>query len=160
MEITHRTARYSDAQELLAWRNSESARGFSVNADSIPLEEHLAWLSDRLERVKLEPFLIFVSKNELLGMSRLDAISGLEEDFEISILVNPSKQRLGIGTRILTMTCGIFSDLYPQKKIVARVHRNNFVSQKLFLRASFEMIENEGNYFKYVKLSKESDNLL
>jgi RimJ/RimL family protein N-acetyltransferase len=160
MEITHRTARYSDAEVLLAWRNSLGVRSFSVNSDLIPLEEHLAWFSDRLERVKLEPFLVFVSENEPLGMSRLDAISGCEEEFEISILVDPSKQKLGVGTRVLKMTCDFFSDLYPQKRIIARVHRDNLVSQKLFFKAHFELRENEGEYFKFEKPSKKGHNLL
>jgi RimJ/RimL family protein N-acetyltransferase len=154
MEITQRTAKLSDADILLTWRNNLFVRNYSSNSELISVEEHLAWFLNRLDRIRLEPFLIFVSGNEICGMSRLDFVLEREDEYEISILVDPAKQGLGLGTRILKLTCDVFFDLHPQKSIIARVHKNNLVSQRLFINASFELRDDECEFFRYIKSSR------
>jgi RimJ/RimL family protein N-acetyltransferase len=151
MDITHRTATLGDAATLLTWRNQSSAREFSMDSEIIPMDEHLMWLSDRLGRTQLEPFLLFAKDGHLIGMCRLDAISGSDYKNEISILVDSSQHGKGIGTRILKITCEFFFDLQPQKSIVANVHRFNFVSQKLFERAGFKLITSEDEFLSFEK---------
>jgi RimJ/RimL family protein N-acetyltransferase len=151
MEITHRTATLNDAAVLLAWRNSSSAREFSLNSEIIRIEEHLKWLSDRLERVQLEPFFVFSKGDSLIGMSRLDVVSGSDYKNEISILVDSSQHGKGIGARILNITCKSFFNLNPDKSIVANVHRSNLVSQKLFTSAGFRLISPNGEFLHFEK---------
>ena len=88
MEIAQRTASLGDAAVLLTWRNNPSAREFSLHSEPIPLDEHLKWLSDRLERVQLEPFFIFAGDHKMIGTSRLDVVSGPTDKYEISILID------------------------------------------------------------------------
>jgi RimJ/RimL family protein N-acetyltransferase len=151
MEITHRTATLGDAAALLNWRNNSSVREFSMNSKTIPMDEHLKWLTERLERVQLEPFLLFTKDDNLIGMSRLDVVSGSNFKNEISVLVDSSQHGKRIGTKILKVTCDIFFDLYPNKTIVAKVHRSNFVSQKLFARGGFRFISPEGEFLHFEK---------
>jgi RimJ/RimL family protein N-acetyltransferase len=151
MDITHRTATLGDAATLLIWRNNSSAREFSMNSEIIPMDEHIMWLSDRLGRTQLEPFLLFAMDGHLIGMSRLDAISGSDYKNEISILVDSDQHGKGIGTRILKIACDSFFDLQPDKTIVANVHRSNFVSQKLFESAGFKLITSEGEFLSFEK---------
>jgi RimJ/RimL family protein N-acetyltransferase len=151
MEITHRTATLDDAAILLNWRNNSSVREFSMNSKTIPMDEHLKWLTERIERAQLEPFLLFTRGNNLIGMSRLDVVPGSNFKNEISILVDSSQHGKRVGTRILEITCNFFFDLYPDKTIVAKVHRSNFVSQKLFARGGFRFIPPEGEFFHFEK---------
>lgn len=151
MEITQRTATLRDAEVLLTWRNNPSVREFSLHSELILIEEHLKWLSDRLERVRFEPFFLFTTNNRMIGMSRLDALSGSTDKYEISILVDPGQHKKGVGTRILNMTCESFFSLYPKKTIVAKVHEHNLVSQKLFANADFELLGPVGDFLHFEK---------
>jgi RimJ/RimL family protein N-acetyltransferase len=154
MEITHRPATLGDAAVLLSWRNNSSAREYSMNSNIISNDEHLKWLSDRLKRVQLEPFLIFEKDAKLIGMCRLDVIPGLNCKNEISILVDSSQQGKKIGTRILEITCEFFFSLFPDKTVIANVHSSNFVSQKLFAGAGFNFISTEGEFLQFEKSFK------
>ena len=154
MEITQRTATLGDAALLLTWRNNPSAREFSLHSEQIPLDEHLKWLSDRLERVQLEPFFIVAVDHKMIGMSRLDIASGPADKYEISILVDPDQHGKGVGTRILNMTCESLFSLHPDKTIVAKVHEHNFISQKLFANAGLELRTPEGSFLHFEKTFK------
>ena len=151
MEITQRPATFGDADTLLTWRNNPDVRKFSLHTGLISIDEHLKWLSGRLERVDLEPFFLFEEDHKTIGMSRLDVVSGQTNKCEISILVDPDQHRKGIGTRILNMTCDSFFSLHPNKTIVAKVQVHNFVSQKLFTNAGFELQNSVGNFLHFEK---------
>ena len=151
MEISQRTATLGDADILLTWRNNPSAREFSLHSELIPIDQHLKWLSDRLERVELEPFFLFSADYKMIGMSRLDIISGSTDEYEISILVDPDQHGKGVGTRILNLACESFFTLYPDKTIVAKVHDHNFISQKLFANAGFELQTSVGDFLLFEK---------
>ena len=151
MEITQRTATLGDAAILLTWRNNPSIREFSLRSEIILGEGHLEWLTARLERVPFEPFFLFAADNKAIGMSRLDAVSDSVNKFEISILVDPNQHSKGIGTRILNMTCDAFFSLHPDYTIVASVHQYNYVSQKLFTSAGFELLPSVGDFLHFEK---------
>ena len=151
MEITQRTANLGDAAVLLAWRNNPSVREFSLHSGLIQNDEHLDWLTTRLERVEREPFFLFVAAHEVIGMTRLDLKFESADKYEISILCDPKKHGKGFGTTILNMTCGTFFSLNPDKTIVANVHQNNVVSQKLFINAGFLLTHFRGDYIYFEK---------
>ena len=108
MKITQRTATLDDAGTLLTWRNHPETRKFSRNPDEICSNEHLEWLTARLERVQLEPFYIFIEDSKAIGMTRLETTSGSIHHYEISVLVDPNNQGKGLGRRILSLTCESF----------------------------------------------------
>lgn len=151
MELTQRTANLGDAAILLSWRNNSSTREFSLRTKLILSDEHLEWLTARLERVPFEPFFLFEADYKTIGMSRLDVVSGSVNKFEISIFVDPNQHGKRVGTRILHLTCENFFSLHPDKTIVARVHPQNFVSQKLFTSSDFELIPSEGDFLHFEK---------
>ena len=151
MNITQRTATLEDASVLLTWRNDPNAREFSVHFDPIPTDEHIRWYSARLARVRLEPFFMFVVNREAVGMSRLDITAEFTDKYEISILVDPNQQSKGIGTKIIEMTCESFFKLHPDKSIIARVHKQNFTSQRLFIRAGFSPLKSTADFLKFEK---------
>lgn len=151
MEITQRTATLDDAAVLLTWRNNPSTREFSLHTGLIPDNEHLKWLTARLERLQFEPFFLFTVDYKTIGMSRLDVVPGTVDKFEISILVDPGQHGKRVGTRILNMTCESFFSLRSDTTIVAKVHEHNFVSQKLFTNAGFELRTHVGHFLHFEK---------
>jgi RimJ/RimL family protein N-acetyltransferase len=151
MKITQRTATLEDAAQILDWRNNPRARRFSLNTTPISSDEHVRWFSARLKRVILEPFFIFEIEGCLVGMSRLDILPELSFKHEISILVDPEHQGKGIGAQILEMTCCSYTRTNPNGSIVAKVHKNNTISQNLFKRAGFDLLTSSGDFFEYEK---------
>ena len=151
MKITQRTATLSDGAILLNWRNDKSTRKFSRQSEKISLDEHNEWLTARLKRVGAEPFYLFDSEFGAIGMSRLDALPESTNKYEISILVEPNQHGKGLGTRILSLTCESFFDVFPNCVIVAHIDLENYISQKLFLRAGFELMPSLGKFLRFEK---------
>jgi RimJ/RimL family protein N-acetyltransferase len=97
----------------------------------------MKWLEVRLERAPSEPFYFFESNHIEIGMCRLDLIIGTPDKYEISILVDPDQHGKGAGRKILDMSCESFFNMHPDKSILAKVHKENIVSKKLFENAGF-----------------------
>jgi RimJ/RimL family protein N-acetyltransferase len=150
MDIRQRNVNLDDADQLLEWRNTPGSRANSLRSDQISKLEHMRWFSERLKRIDAEPFLMFETNKELIGMTRLDCKSSSENYFEISIIVNPELLGQGIGSRILEITCEHFFHRHPDKIIVAKVNLNNTASQRLFIKAgfSFEFLSNDFMYYR------------
>jgi RimJ/RimL family protein N-acetyltransferase len=151
MKISQRTATLNDAAVILSWRNAPQVRAFSQHSDPIPFEEHLKWLSARLKKVRLEPIFLFTVDNDPVGMSRLDLLTEFSEKCEVSILVDPGYYARGIGGRILNMTCESFFHLHPNKSLIAKVNKENFISQKLFVSKGFKLLPTSGDYLTFEK---------
>lgn len=154
MGISKRNASLSDAAVLLEWRNSPISRKFSQNSELIKIEDHLEWFLDRLERIRLEPFFIFELDHKLVGMSRLDFEFQSEDEFVISILVDPNQLSKGIGTKILDITCETIFNLHPNNAVIAKIHESNLISQKLFANAGFELQNPVGDFLNFKKTLK------
>lgn len=151
MKICQRPAKLSDASTLLKWRNDPRVRDFSVNSLEITEIEHINWFTKRLSRQELEPFLFFESNGRAVAVARLDKVPGENENFEISILVDPNFQGYGIGTNVLRMTCESFFSYSANKTIIATVHRRNVISQKLFENEIFQRVGEDNEFFYYEK---------
>jgi RimJ/RimL family protein N-acetyltransferase len=149
MKITQRTATLKDAPLILTWRNHPSTREFLPHSTLIENNEHSRWFSARLERLQLEPFLLFEVDHEVVGISRLDLVLEFTDKYEISILVDPKQHGNGIGTKILDMTCKDFFRSHPNKSIIARVHSQNIASQRLFVSAGFLLRSSEGAFLNF-----------
>ncbi len=84
-------------------------------------------------------------------MSRLDSATESMNKYEISILVDPNQHGKGFGTKILSLTCESFFELHPDFAIVACINRLNYISQKLFLGAGFELLPTLGEFLYFEK---------
>ena len=115
----------------------------------------MAWFSSRLLRIESEPFLIFFWKLKPIGTVRLDFESFKSRKFLISIFVDPTYQGVGIGNKILTIICEQYLTT-PGKVIIARVHKSNIVSKKLFVSTGFKLIFESSDFILYEKNSNET----
>ena len=156
MEISQRTATLGDAALLLEWRNNPVVRKFSQHSGPISLENHMIWFSSRLETVHSEPFTLFLADHKIIGMTRLDYLPGFDNSFAITILVDPNERGKGFGTKILNTTCESFFSACPRSILKAKVHQNNYASQKLFINADFSVQIPTGLFLNYEKSLKSS----
>jgi ribosomal protein S18 acetylase RimI-like enzyme len=122
-----------------------------LDSEQISPESHAIWFESRIARQSSEPFTFFEGISGTVGMTRLDSISGTGEGFVLSIIVNPAYQGLGIGGKILEMTCELVAREYSGHYILAKVHKKNYVSHKLFLSSGFNELQSEGDFLKYFK---------
>jgi len=151
MEISHRPASLSDSDSLFLWRNSLSSRKFSLDSEQISPESHANWFESRIARQSSEPFTFFEGIRGTVGMTRLDLISGAQDGFVLSIIVDPEYQGLGVGRKILDLTCELVAKEFAGHYILAEVHKDNYVSQKLFDSSGFNQLQSEGEFLKYFK---------
>ena len=151
MKITFRNANFEDASLLYFWRNSPEARNFSQKSEPITLNEHTEWLSSRLLRISEEPFLIFFWDQNPVGSIRLEFESNKSEKFFISIFVDPAYQGMGIGEKILEITCEKYLSV-DEATIIAKVKKSNLVSKKLFIKAGFKFVSNFDEYMIFEKI--------
>ena len=151
MEIRHRPAQVGDAEALFSWRNDPASRKFSLDSEVISPDGHANWFHSRIQRQSSEPFTFFEGTYGRIGMTRLDSISGDYDGFVLSIIVNPEFQGLGIGRKILTITCDLVAKEFPGKFISAKVHKDNHISQNLFKSSGFINLMSDGDFFIYVK---------
>ena len=150
MNITFRNANFEDASLLYFWRNSPEARNFSQKSEPITLNEHTEWLSSRLLRISEEPFLLFFLDQKPVGSIRLEFESNKYEKFFISIFVDPAYQGMGIGEKILEITCEKYLSV-DEATIIAKVKKSNLVSKKLFIKAGFKFVSNSDEYMIFEK---------
>jgi len=157
MNITQRNAKKDDLELLFNWRNHSHVRNFSTHDQSIPLEEHTNWFLARIERLPQEPFNLFEYQNMAVGMCRLDKSSITDDLFEISIIVAPDFQKKGFGRLMLEKSCESFFEIYPDYRILARVHVENTNSRRLFESENFKLANRNEGFDYYFKIK---DNLV
>jgi L-amino acid N-acyltransferase YncA len=87
-----------------------------------------------------------------IGMCRLDKSSVSDDLFEISILVAPDFQKKGFGRLILQESCELFFEIYPDYRILAKVHAENTNSRRLFESENFKLSNRNDGFDYYFKI--------
>jgi UDP-2,4-diacetamido-2,4,6-trideoxy-beta-L-altropyranose hydrolase len=133
-----RRATEGDAEPLLAWRNHPETRAASFQQDPIELDEHRAWLAQRLGDPDC---LLFVIEPEGApsGSVRLERES--DERAEIHIVVAPEASGKGLATLALREASELAEDQLGVRLIRARVKAENESSVRAFRAAGFEQAE-------------------
>jgi ribosomal protein S18 acetylase RimI-like enzyme len=145
MEYVMRDATFNDADMLLKWRNQSEVRKFSRTQKIIPQDVHNSWLLCRLKSLPSQPFWIFESAIEKLGMARID-LGETTEQFRISIIIDPMHRGAGHGRNLLPMAISEFLLLYPGEDIYAEIHKENTISHKLFISCQFQEVRESNNF--------------
>ena len=152
MELLMRDVVIADAEVLLAWRNESKVQKISRRQGFISIQEHLAWLSNRLSLTPNEPFLIFETEMEKVGIVRFDFDHALNH-FEISISINPLLWGKGFGKRILNLAITQCLIAHPNAIFYAEAHQENYASRRLFLNCGFEEIESHGKFLVFKRIT-------
>lgn len=133
--VVIRRAGAADSDALLAWRNRESVRRVSRNAEPIPRAVHEAWLTDTLTRADRR-LLVGERDGVPVGVVRFD-LAG--DEAEVSIYLAPGEHGAGAGSDLLAAaerwlaldrSAGVC-------KIRAEVAGDNAPSRHMFLSAGY-----------------------
>ena len=142
-----RKAVMDDAELILKWRNDEKTRENSFSSDVIALEDHIKWLSRKLEDPKCHMFML-EDDGESVGNIRLDVLDK-DDVGEISYMIAPDKRGKGYGKKILALveeearSKGI-------KVLTGLVKDENVASRKCFENAGYACASG-GTIAAYIK---------
>jgi len=151
MKLNFRSVQFEDSSTILIWRNLSESREASTQSEAISNDEHLKWFSSRIKRIDLEPYLIFFLDNIPVGTCRLDLNRENQNEFIVSIIVDPIYRKLGIGEIIFGLTYETYLS-GSNKVIIANVLKSNLPSRRLFSKLGFEIDKISNNFIKYKKL--------
>ena len=137
MKIVKRPVSLGDAELILRWRNSASARNASRSPNEITDFEHGNWFGARLSRVLLEPFWIVSILEKEIGYVRLDRVEDMANSYMISIFIIPEFRGLGNGQRMLKEALESAISEIPVTNFRAVIRKSNKSSIALFQKFGF-----------------------
>ena len=143
-----RRARIDDSPDLLAWRNEFRARNMFRNRSKVSAEEHIRWLSEKLEDP--EVFIFIGEEDEIgkVGVCRIER-SSRYMDYEISVTIPKNLRGRGIGSELTRLAISTFW-LDTRCPILAWVNRSNIASASLFTNLGFiSSGMSQGNFLLY-----------
>lgn len=146
MKIGIRDAELKDSALILSWRNHPSSRIYAKNSLTITEAEHEEWFKKRLANKNTQPFWIFSYNSVEIGYVRLENSEKFLNSFEISINVDFRFQKKGFGQEILAQTLIRVFEIFPTKRIIAKIHINNLNSISIFRKLNFRYIEQDKDF--------------
>lgn len=151
-KIYLKPATLDDEDLLFSWQTQPDTRQFSRNPAPPTREDHHAWMANTL-RSPSRILSLVLHRGTAAGLVRLDRIgdsNGQSNEFEVSILIAPEKQRLGLGQAALDLA----HRLRPASTLRAEIHPDNASSQALFRRAGYIA---DGRWHRKSPLTPETD---
>ncbi|QYK03991.1 UDP-2,4-diacetamido-2,4,6-trideoxy-beta-L-altropyranose hydrolase [Shewanella zhangzhouensis] len=136
--LTLRKATLTDIKQVYEWQNHPSTRQYANNPQSPGWEEHQTWMRKQLANP--EHFFYFIvdcESNSDLGVVRLDRVA--QAEYVISIFIDPSQYGKKIAGKTLAMVDAVHGDV----TIIAKVLKDNMVSQRLFSSANYKQVTDE-----------------
>lgn len=137
-----RAARASDAAFVLECRNDPDAVRHSMTGSAVAAGDHLSWFERRLAHPE-SPLWVGEVDGVRVGNVRLDVDGPVGE---VGIAVHPSARGAGHGRALLAAMLAESARAGLVREVVARVHRDNTASLRLFRGAGFGHEEQEGMF--------------
>ncbi len=142
-----RKAVMDDAELILKWRNDEKTRENSFSSDVIALDDHIKWLSRKLEDPKCHMYML-EDDGEAVGNIRLDILDN-DDVGEISYMIAPDKRGQGYGKAILSLVEDKARE-HGIKTLTGLVKDENVASKKCFEKAGYACASG-GTIAAYIK---------
>ena len=134
-DITLRPVTENDIKKIYEWRNLQEVRKVSLDDRKISWDEHIKFWNDYLKNKKGYAFIIEYNGIDC-GVIRLDMKKNNKA--EVSIIISPKFQGIGIGTKSLNLACKIARRLNI-KGLTARIKPNNKKSINIFIKNNFKL---------------------
>ncbi len=138
-KVMLRPVEFEDADLLFQWQTDPETRRYFRNPANMTFEDHIEWLSRRLDDDDTIFHVISVL-NTPVGSVRLDKTSDEYSEllsYEISIVVAPQHHGKGYGR----ITLALIREMLPHVCFKAEVNENNQASVALFCSAGYEEIK-------------------
>lgn len=149
-----RESTISDAKLLFEWSNDSVTRRNSFSDKPIVWEEHLSWLTKKLND---ESSHLFIADDEEIsvGTIRIDADDAKKELY-ISYNVAPDCRGKGYGAQLLKLVEDKMRRKYRGYVLVGEVKSDNTASQKCFEKCGFTGSDTvDRGSFKEIVFSKK-----
>ena len=134
--LTLRRFTQADSKLLFSWQSTPGVRKYFRNQDPPTPSQHAEWTRSRINSISVVTEVI-CKGDQPVGLVRLDPLQENEE-FEVSILVAPQFQKMGVGEGALRL----LQRLVPYLRLKAKVEPKNLPSIAIFKRAGYT--EHEG----------------
>lgn len=123
---------------VLDWRNDPQARRYSRNPEVISPEVHTVWFQSVINNPERHLY-IGEHDGELIGQVRFDPMESAQEQFEVSISVDPKNRGQGLAVPLLLSAESALRERTRAHTFYAWVNPENAASQNLFQRAGYTM---------------------
>ncbi|WEK53886.1 MAG: GNAT family N-acetyltransferase [Candidatus Cohnella colombiensis] len=133
-----RQATLSDSRTIWEWRNDETTRQMSFDANLVPWETHELWFERSLQNPNRKLY-IFQNESTSVGLIRLDIDN---DQAEVSINLSPNLRGKGYGTRAIVEMLSVAKDL-GIKEIIAKIKPENIASIQSFSSAGFTKLSGD-----------------
>lgn len=156
--ITLRKAKIEDARLIYDLSNEDLVRENSINQKKIAWEEHIDWLSKKINNDNCFFLLAFTNKNQFIGQVRIDADN---KDSIIGISITKEFRGMGLSTYLLMNSANLFFEKFSSvNSITAKINKNNEPSLSTFIKAGYVFSHTENinnNEFLVFKLVRNND---
>ena len=135
-----------DLKILLRWANEQYFQGLKINTfNKINEKEHLSWFLKKIDKKDCY-FKIVLFNNYKIGQIKLEKIT---EFYEIDIFISKSYRGNNIASTILDLA---IKDINKggEKKFLAKVKNNNYVSLNFFKKFGFSVYKTKKNYLELI----------
>lgn len=143
-QIRVRKARMSDAEAIWHWRHHGDAAAFYLDPTPTPLADHLAWFETALGSPSRD-LLIVEYGGQPAAHVRFDRSLQRPDEAEISIYLNPLFRGKSMSTPFLLAAIKMRPSR-PYEHMIAKAHRSNEPSIRLFISAGFERVSETGQF--------------
>lgn len=150
-QVTLRPANADDARKVWNWREADTR--FYKDTNPTPWQDHAEWFSQALKDPHRKLF-IATSYGVPVGHLRFDRIGAASK--KVSICMAPEVQGRGLGKKSLELGC---VTIFAQSEIdvlIAEIHRDNQVSQRLFMACGFEFDSAHEQFDRYTYRAGEA----
>lgn len=132
-----------DCKKLFHWANDPQTRQNSLNSNEIDYETHVKWFENKLKDENSHLYICYKDYEDI-ALVRFEI---KEDQWFVSIVVDPSSRGKGYGKETLAMGLGEFAKLYD-KELFAQIKEDNIGSIKIFESNDFKIIENKNSVLK------------
>ena len=146
-----RPAHTYDCELFHELRNDPNYRRYFQQQKDIPFEEHNLWFYKKLESDDARYFTIITFNGVAVGYIRFDKMD--RGDWSISVAIKPNLRWRGIMSRMILAAL----QNMPECTIIARVHRDNTASIRLFESVRFAPTGTEGEFMVFMRKSRERE---
>src|SRR5260370_26493939 len=129
-ELKIRRANSRDTLTLWRLANDPMVRMSSFSPDFIPLDDHTAWLKSKLVSSECCIWILELG-GEIAAQIRYDRVDGTVAEIDFSVA--PEFRGRGLGTKALTLTCGVASEELGASRVRAADHNQNITPARAFL---------------------------
>ncbi len=143
-EVAFKLADFRHIKEVYEYANDSVARKYSFSTTAIIFKEHQKWFAKRITSKKCF-FLILKDKQfNSMGYIRLDERK--KNIWEISISLSNKYRNKKIGFKAIRYVSCLFTNLFKQRSIIARIKKENNISIKCFCNANYKILKKTDYY--------------